>query len=44
MATWILLGFALITLIPFAGWYLVFAKGEPTVNKYGFPLTARRAQ
>jgi uncharacterized membrane protein YhaH (DUF805 family) len=27
--------FALITLIPFVGWYLVFKEGNPDTNKYG---------
>jgi uncharacterized membrane protein YhaH (DUF805 family) len=27
--------FALICLIPFAAWYLVFKRGDPGVNKYG---------
>jgi len=27
--------FALITLIPMAGWYLVFKPGDPGANKYG---------
>jgi uncharacterized membrane protein YhaH (DUF805 family) len=27
--------FALICLIPFAGWYLVFKPGNPGANKYG---------
>ena|SRR5271166_6456323 len=27
--------FALICLIPFAAWYLVFKSGDPGVNKYG---------
>ena len=27
--------FALITLIPFVGWYLVFKGGQPGENKYG---------
>jgi uncharacterized membrane protein YhaH (DUF805 family) len=29
--------FALITLIPFAGWYLVFKQGNPGINPYGPP-------
>jgi uncharacterized membrane protein YhaH (DUF805 family) len=29
--------FALITLIPFVGWYLVFKQGDPLENKYGPP-------
>ena len=27
--------FALITIIPMAGWYLVFKPGDPGANKYG---------
>src|SRR6266446_1570790 len=27
--------FALITLIPLVGWYLVFKEGNPDANKYG---------
>jgi len=27
--------FALITIIPMAGWYLVFKQGDPGANKYG---------
>lgn len=29
--------FALITFIPFVGWYLVFKEGQPGENKYGLP-------
>ena len=29
--------FALVTLIPFVGWYLVFKQGDPLPNKYGPP-------
>lgn len=29
--------FALIAIVPFAGWYLVFKHGEPGPNKYGWP-------
>jgi uncharacterized membrane protein YhaH (DUF805 family) len=32
--------FALITLIPFVGWYLVFKQGQPGENKYGPPPSA----
>jgi len=35
--------FALICVIPFAGWYLVFKKGETGTNKYGPPPGAGAA-